>query len=69
MTAEPFLCLIILARGVNADLPDAAGSDRLLWKARKWLTVHPEAPQAAAGAVTGIRGSNTVVRTAHRPGS
>jgi hypothetical protein len=56
--AEPFLSIIVLPRGVNGELPSGTVREAFLWKARKWLIAHPDSPQGAAGAVTGITGKN-----------
>lgn len=61
VSEDPFLSIIILARGVNSELEEAAGDDPLLWKRRKWLIVHPQSPQAGLGACIGISGKNIAV--------
>ena len=58
---DGFRCLVALERGVNGpvDLPaGAAGEDRLLWMRGKWMTCHPDSPQAEKGAFVGITGEN-----------
>ena len=72
ISPEGFRCLVILEQGVNAPLPedssrpvscpDPSGEEKLLWKRGKWLTCHPNSPQAAAGAFAGIRGENLTLR-------
>ena len=62
VTADGFRCLVVLERGVNSpiDLPgtDAPGEDKLLWMRGKWMTCHPDSPQAEKGAFVGISGEN-----------
>lgn len=67
---EGFRCLVVLERGVNEPLPaeslpalsggapPPAGEEKLLWMRGKWMTCHPDSPQAAKGAFPGIRGEN-----------
>lgn len=57
-----FNCLVVLERGVNSPVeppaPSAEGEERLLRMRGKWLTCHPDSPQAALGAFVGISGDN-----------
>lgn len=57
-----FRCLVVLERGVNSPIalpgPDAAGEEKLLWMRGKWMTCHPDSPQAEKGAFVGITGEN-----------
>lgn len=49
----------ILPRGTNLAKPEgvsAAGEDRLLWGANKWLLAGENTPEAAQGAFVGLRG-------------
>lgn len=59
---EGFRCLVILEKGVNTPLPtintSAPGEEKLLWMRGKWLTCHPDSPQAKKGAYQGIHGEN-----------
>lgn len=61
-----FRCLVVLPRGTNAPLEqvDAAlpGEEGLLWMQNKWMTCHPDSPQARKGAFVGIEGENLQVR-------
>ena len=62
---DGFRCLVALERGVNSpiDLPaGAAGEDRLLWMRGKWMTCHPDSPQAEKGAFVGITGENLTLK-------
>lgn len=58
-----FNCLVVLERGVNSPLghvdTSAPGEEKLLWMKGKWLTCHPDSPQALRGAFVGITGTNT----------
>lgn len=58
-----FNCLVLLERGVNSPLDQidtsAPGEEKLLWMRGKWLTCHPDSPQAQKGAFVGISGTNT----------
>lgn len=60
-----FNCLVVLEEGVNTPLTHvdttAAGEEKLLWMRNKWLTCHPDSPQAANGAFVGISGENIVL--------
>ena len=57
-----FNCLVALERGTNEALDLAVlpktGEQKLLWMKNKWLTCHPDSPQAAKGAYPGITGEN-----------
>lgn len=62
VTEGGFNCLVVLEKGTNMPL-DAVdtslpGEDKLLWMTNKWLTCHPDSPQAEKGAFQGIRGEN-----------
>ena len=61
-----FRCLVILEKGTNEDLPQvntaAPGEEKLLWMRNKWLTCHPDSPQAQQGAFQGIRGENLILK-------
>ena len=62
VSEEGFRCLVVLERGVNSpiELPgtDAAGEEKRLWMRGKWMTCHPDSPQAEKGAFVGIHGAN-----------
>ncbi len=57
-----FRCLVILEKGTNEALDSvdtaAPGEEKLLWMRNKWLTCHPDSPQAEKGAFIGISGEN-----------
>ena len=57
-----FRCLVVLEKGTNEalDCVDTAapGEEKLLWMRNKWLTCHPDSPQAENGAFIGISGEN-----------
>ena len=57
-----FRCLVVLEKGTNEalDCVDTAapGEEKLLWMRNKWLTCHPDSPQAEKGAFAGISGEN-----------
>lgn len=59
---EGFDCLVVLEQGTNTPLERvdtaAPGEQKLLWMRNKWLTCHPDSPQAAQGAYIGISGEN-----------
>lgn len=59
---EGFNCLVVLEKGVNSPLSPTheclTPEDKLLWMRGKWLTCHPDSPQAKAGAFCGISGNN-----------
>ncbi len=62
---EGFRCLVVLPCGTNTPLehtdPNAPGEEALLWMCNKWMTCHPDSPQAEKGAFVGIRGENLEV--------
>ena len=57
-----FNCLVVLPRGTNTPLSrvdtSAPGEEKLLWMKNKWMTCHPDSPQAQKGAWQGITGDN-----------
>ena len=57
-----FRSLVILEKGTNEALDHvdttAPGEEKLLWMRNKWLTCHPDSPQAEKGAFVGISGEN-----------
>lgn len=59
---EGFRCLVVLEKGVNSPLDTALhpaeGECKLLFMRGKWLTCHPDSPQAKQGAFCGISGQN-----------
>lgn len=59
---EGFNCLVVLEKGVNSPASrvdtNAAGEEKLFWMRGKWLTCHPDSPQAKLGAFVGISGRN-----------
>lgn len=60
VTDDGFNCLVVLERGVNSplDAAEPGSGDKLLWMRGKWLTCHPNSPQAKKGAFCGISGDN-----------
>lgn len=62
ISEDGFRCLVVLEKGVNSPIelpgPDAKGEEMLLWMRGKWMTCHPDSPQAEKGAFVGIRGEN-----------
>ena len=66
VTEDGFDCLVVLQKGTNAPLeraePSASGEEKLLWMRNKWLTCHPDSPQALQGAFAGINGENIDLR-------
>ncbi|MBO4916209.1 MAG: DUF4867 family protein, partial [Oscillospiraceae bacterium] len=62
ISPEGFNCLVALEKGTNMPLESVdtslPGEDKLLWMTNKWLTCHPDSPQAEKGAYRGIRGEN-----------
>ena len=66
ISPDGFRCLVILERGVNEALPAvntaAPGEEKLLWMRGKWMTCHPDSPQAEKGAFRGIEGENIQLR-------
>ena len=63
---EGFRCLVVLENGTNEALDSvdttAPGERKLLWMRNKWLTCHPDSPQAEKGAYPGISGENLQLR-------
>ncbi len=61
-----FNCLVVLEKGTNMPLDKVdttlPGEDKLLWMTNKWMTCHPDSPQAAKGAYPGIRGENLTLK-------
>ncbi len=61
-----FNCLVVLEKGTNQPLDTVdttlPGEDKLLWMTNKWLTCHPDSPQAEKGAYQGIRGENLTLK-------
>lgn len=59
---DGFNCLVVLERGVNSPSEhvdiSAPGEEKLFWMRGKWLTCHPDSPQARKGAFAGISGTN-----------
>ena len=57
-----FRCLVVLEDGTNEALEhvdtSAPGERKLLWMRNKWMTCHPDSPQARKGAFPGISGEN-----------
>lgn len=62
ISEEGFRCLVVLEDGTNIpfDTVDitAPGEEKLLWMKNKWMTCHPDSPQAEKGAFQGIYGEN-----------
>ena len=63
---DGFNCLVVLEKGTNQPLDTVdttlPGEDKLLWMTNKWLTCHPDSPQAQKGAYRGIRGENLTLK-------
>ena len=63
---EGFDCLVVLEKDTNTPLEQvdtaAPGERKLLWMRNKWLTCHPDSPQAKNGAFVGISGENLDLR-------
>ena len=63
---EGFDCLVVLEQGTNTPLAQvdtaAPGERKLLWMRNKWLTCHPDSPQAKNGAFVGISGENLTLK-------
>ncbi len=61
-----FRCLVILEKGTNEALDTvntaASGEEKLLWMRNKWLTCHPDSPQAKEGSYIGIFGENLTLK-------
>ena len=66
ISEEGFRCLVILECGVNSPLDTvdtkADGEEKLLWMRGKWMTCHPDSPQAQKGAFVGISGENLTLK-------
>ena len=66
ISEKGFRCLVVLEQGTNAPLPSvdttALGEEKLLWMRNKWMTCHPDSPQAQKGAFQGIRGENLTLK-------
>ena len=66
VSKDGFRCLVVLPKGTNAPLEcidtSAPGEEALLWMTNKWMTCHPESPQAQKGAFVGIEGENLQVK-------
>ena len=60
-----FNCLVVLEKDTNTPIDGvdtgADGEEKLLWMRNKWLTCHPDSPQAGEGAYAGITGENLVL--------
>jgi hypothetical protein len=57
----PYRSIIVLPRETNTELPKfkaVTAEDKLLWARNKWLIAHPDAPESAQGAHTGVLGKN-----------
>ena len=65
VSKDGFRCLVVLPAGTNAPLERvdtaAPGEEALLWMTNKWMTCHPDSPQARKGAFIGIEGENLQV--------
>ena len=65
VSKDGFRCLVVLPKGTNAPLEhidtSAPGEEALLWMTNKWMTCHPDSPQARKGAFVGIEGENLKV--------
>ena len=63
---EGFRCLVVLEKGTNEALDrvdtSASGEEKLLWMRNKWMTCHPDSPQAEKGAFQGIHGENLTLK-------
>ncbi len=57
-----FNCLVVLPLGTTTPLSrvdtSAPGEEKMLWMKNKWMTCHPDSPQARKGAWQGITGEN-----------
>ncbi|MBQ6426980.1 MAG: DUF4867 family protein [Clostridia bacterium] len=66
ISGEGFNCLVVLEKNTNTPLEHidtgAPGEKKLLWMRNKWLTCHPDSPQAKNGAFTGISGENLTLQ-------
>lgn len=59
-----FRTVIVLPRDTNTDKPEITPTtqeDALLWGRNKWLSAHPQSPEAGVGAFVGLSGPNVVV--------
>ncbi|HIV85243.1 MAG TPA: DUF4867 family protein [Candidatus Monoglobus merdigallinarum] len=62
---QPFRVVIVLPKGTNEDKPDieiTCSEDERLFARNKWLIAHPEAPEAAQGAVVALTGENIDIK-------
>ena len=61
-----FRCLVVLEKDTNTPLDavdtSAEGEEKLLWMRNKWMTCHPDSPQASKGAFIGISGENLALK-------
>ena len=61
-----FRCLVVLEKDTNTPLDavdtSAEGEEKLLWMRNKWMTCHPDSPQASKGAFIGISGENLTLK-------
>ena len=58
---QGFRVMVALPAGTNTDYRPEGGAnvmDKMLWARNKWLIAHPEASEAAQGAVVGLKGEN-----------
>lgn len=55
-----FNCLVVLEKGTNSPVENSM--DKLLWMKNKWMTCHPDSPQAKKGAFQGITGENITLK-------
>ena len=66
ISEEGFNCLVVLEKGVNSPIDrvdtGAPGEEKLLWMRGKWMTCHPDSPQAQKGAFVGITGENLTLK-------
>lgn len=61
---DAFRVAVILPKDTNTEKPDIEVKnieDSLLWARNKWLIAHPDSPEAANGAFSGLHGENIVV--------
>jgi hypothetical protein len=59
-----FRTIIVLPKGTNEEKPKitiVTLDDAILWGSNKWLIAHPDAPEAAAGAVIEKKRKNIVL--------
>lgn len=60
-----FRVVVVLPRGTNTDKPEFTAKtpeDALLRARNKWLSAHPESPEAADGAFVGLSGENIDIK-------